>query len=195
MDRIEKYLEKYGLLTTKAKEYLRQYGKIMYFSKNAYFLFQHETKHNWCFLLEGLVGHQIIDKKGNSKLIKLCPTNHYFVGTKHIFSKSRPRTAIQFLQPSTIYMISNEDLKTGIRKFAELNEIYHIMKQHELDIREIFLSIPSVMRDERIAYLFDHLPEVKGKMTVKQLCSLLGYSDDRQYYRALDYFNNRREPS
>ncbi|SKB95100.1 hypothetical protein SAMN05660841_03214 [Sphingobacterium nematocida] len=191
MDRVENYFGRYKLLSEEARNYLRSKGRIIKFNKNAYYVMQNEAKHNWCFLLEGLVGHQAIDKKGNAKYIKLCPINHYFVGTKHIFSKSKPRTAIQFLQPSTIYTISNEDLKTGIRKFAELHEIYNIMKQHELDMRDIFLGIPSITREERLAYLYDHLPEVKDKMTVRQLCSLLGYSDDRQYYRALDYYNNR----
>lgn len=193
MDRVEKYFNRYESISFEAREYLRTKGEIMNFKKNTYYVLQHEAKHNWCFLLEGLVAHQVIDKKGNTKYIKLCPINHYFVGTKHIFSKSKPRTAIQFLHPSTIYTISNEDLKTGIRKFAEIHEIYNIMKQHELDMRDIFLGIPTVTREERIAYLFDHLPEIKGKMTVKQLCSLLGYSDDRQYYRALDYYNNTEQ--
>lgn len=191
MDRIEKYFERYEALSEAAKEYLRAKGEIVKFTKNAYYVRQNEAKQNWCFLLEGLVGHQVIDNKGNAKLVKLCPTNHYFGGTKHIFSKSAPRTAIQFLQPSTIYSIANKELQTGIRAFAELHEMYNIMKQHGLDIRDIFLGIPGVDRVERIAYLFDHLPEVKGQMTVKQICSLLGYSDDRQYYRALDYYNHR----
>lgn len=192
MDRIEKYINRYRLINDSIIGYLRQHGEIIQYSKNEYFVLQHETKPTWCFLLKGLVGYQLLDDGGNIKLERLCPVNHYFVGTKHLFSKSKHSAAIQFLQPSIVYSISNEHLKAGIRQFKELNEIYHILKQHELDITQIFLRIPNIVRDERLAYLFDYLPEVKGQLTVKQLCSLLGYTDDRQYYRALNYYNNRR---
>lgn len=190
MKRLTEYLNKYGLLSEDLKVYLHRHGKLKSYSKGEYFVTQYDIQHSWCFLLEGLAGYQTLDNKGNLKLERLCPVNHYFVGTKHIFSKSTNRTAIQFLQPSVVYIISNEDLKNGIRLFDELNEIYHIMKQHELDIRQIFLRTPNIPRQQRLAYIYDHLPEVKDKITVRQICSLLGFTNSRQYYEALDFYYN-----
>ena len=194
MDRIEKYFDRYRLMHATVKDYLRQKGKLLHYKKNAYFVAHNETKHKWCFLLEGLAGYHSLDASGNTSLERLCPINHYFVGTKHLFSRSTNSTAIQFLEPSTVYIISNKDLKNGIQQYNELGEIYHIMKQHELDIRQIFLRIPNIPRQQRLAYLYDHLPEVKDKMTVRQLCSLLGFTNSRQYYEALDfyYFNSKK---
>ncbi len=192
MDRLTEYLNKYGLLSGDVKVYLHRHGRLKNYSKGEYFVTQYDIQHSWCFLLEGLAGYQTLDNKGGIRLERLCPANHYFVGTKHIYSKSTNRTAIQFLQASVVYIISNEDLKKGIRKYKNLNEIYHILKQHELELTKIFLRIPNLDRIERLKYLYDQLPSVKEKLTVRELCSLLGYTDDRQYYRALDYYHNQR---
>lgn len=195
MDRLTEYLNKYGLLSEDIKVYLHRHGKLKSYNKGEYFVTQYDTQHSWCFLLEGLAGYQTLDNKGNIKLERLCPANHYFVGTKHIFSKSTNRTAIQFLQSSAVYIISNDNLKNGILLFKELNEIYHIMKQHELDLRQIFLRIPHLARIERLSYLYDQLPSVKEKLNVRQLISLLGYTNSRQYYEALNYYytNNNKK--
>lgn len=195
MDRLTEYLNKYGVLSEDIKGYLHRHGKLKSYSKGEYFVTQYDIQHSWCFLLEGLAGYQTLDNKGGIKLERLCPVNHYFVGTKHIYSKSTNRTAIQFLQASAVYIISNEDLKNGIRLFKELNEIYHILKQHELDIRQTFLRIRDLPREQRLTYLFDHLSETRDQMTVRQLCSLLGYTNSRQYYEALNHYytaNNKK---
>ncbi|MFD2553555.1 hypothetical protein [Sphingobacterium tabacisoli] len=84
------------------------------------------------------------------------------------------------------YGLLSEDIK------VYRHETYHILKQHELELTKVSLRIPNLDRKERLMYLCDQLPETKDQMTVRQLCSLLGYTDDRQYYKALDYYHNLR---
>lgn len=188
MEKLFKYLKQYIPLSDSAKEYLENKGRVLTFKKGENYILQQQSKHNWCFLLEGLVIFHSIDSKGKETIEKFCPVNHYFVGTKHIFSKSPQRPAIQFIQPSSIYTISNQDLKKGIKQYKELYEFYNILKQHEINYSQIFLGITRTPREERLAYLEEHFPGIRMQMTVRQICSLLGYTDDRQYYKALDYF-------
>lgn len=187
MERLFNYIRDYIPISDTATTFIKNKGRILNFKKGENYILQQQSKHYWCFLLEGLVIFHSLDSKGKETIEKFCPVNHYFVGTKHIYSESPQRPAIQFIQPSTVYSISNHDLKAGIKQYKELYEFYNILKQHEINYSQIFIGIPRTAREERLAYLEEHFPRIRDEMTIKQVCSLLGYTDDRQYYKALGY--------
>lgn len=191
MHRVIHYFNSYNILEKTTQDFLYSHGRIQTFSKGSYYIHNQETKHDWCFLLEGLLGYEVISDTG-SALEQLCPTQSYFVGTKHLYSSSAKNTALIFLQTSVVYSISNHNLRLGIAQYPELDHVYHILKQHELNLTAIFLRLPKIAREERLSYLYHSLPEVIGKLTIQQVCSLLGYTNHRQYYKALKYYFENR---
>lgn len=191
MHRLETYFTRYTTLSQASKDFLSSHGRIRNFKKGSYFVGQHELKHKWCFLLDGLIGYEILDRHGKMQLERLGTVHQYFVGTKHAFSPNGAAVAVRFLQNSTVYTISNIHLQTGIRQYTELSQVYHILKQHSLDALYIFIRINKLDRIQRLAYLYSQLPEVKGQLTVRQICSLLGYTNTKHYYQALEYYYNQ----
>lgn len=187
MNRIIKYFSNYNIIDKTAQDFLYRHGRLHTYKKGSYYMSQQQKKQEWCFLLEGLVGYEVVGPNGQL-LERLCPVHHYFVGTKHAYSTSPKNTALIFLQPSVIYTISNKNFRQGLQQHQELDKVYHILKQHELNLANIFLRLPKIAREQRLAFLYQALPEVEGAMTVQQICSLLGYTDHRQYYKALNYY-------
>lgn len=188
MYRLEAYFNRYTTLSQESKDFLSSHGRIRTFQKGSYFMGQHELKHKWCFLLEGLIGYEILDRHGKMQLERLGTINQYFVGTKHAYSPNGATVAVRFLQNSTTYTISNIYLQTGIRQYPELSQVYHILKQHSLDALHVFIRLNKLDRIVRLAYLYQQFPHVKEQLTVRQTCSLLGYTNTKQYYQALEYY-------
>lgn len=187
MHRIIQYFNQYKILDKAAQDFLIRHGQLHTYKKGSYYITRHEKKYDWCFLLEGLVGYEVSTDRGQV-LERLCPIHHYFSGTKHPYSHGSKNAALIFLQPSIVYSISNNSFKLGIKQHHELNTVFHILKQHEINLTAIFLRLPKIARETRLTYLYQAFPEIEGQLTIKQLCSLLGYTDNRQYYKALDYY-------
>ncbi len=189
MERLQKYVERYTFLDAEARDFLSRHGKIRHCPKDSYYVVRYERKSTWCFILQGLVSFESMDAKGKVSIERVGTVHQYFSGTKHPYSISGSEVAIRFLKDSYIYEIPNQDFQTAIRQFAEIGHIYHILKQHNLHSLEVFLRINKMDRTQRLTYLYTQMPELKGQLTVEQLCSLLGYTDHRQYYKALEKFN------
>ncbi|MEN5435277.1 hypothetical protein ABE545_16705 [Sphingobacterium faecium] len=191
MKRLQDYLSGYTSLSEEAKTYLSQNGTIKFYKKDAYYLKENDIKHRTAFLLEGLLCYEFLNKKGKIQIERIGIVHQYIEGTKHPYSRSCAEVAIRFLYDSTVYEINNEPLQQGIKAYPELNYLNHILKQHAINTMKVYIRISNLDREERLAFLYTKIPELIGKLTVGQLCSLLGYTDHRQYYTALRYWHKK----
>ena len=193
MERLEGYFGRYGTLSRETLEFLYRYGKLNSYCKGEYYIDLYTTKNSFCILLDGLVAYEIMQQKGKVVIELVAVPYQYFSGTKHIYSNTGEEVAIRFLRDSTVYEIKNEHLQKGVNTYPELSNLYHILKQHYVDSFKVFLRLQNLERDLRLWYLYSNMPELEHEsLTIEQLCSLLGYTDNRQYYKALDYYHAHR---
>ncbi|WP_140937596.1 cyclic nucleotide-binding domain-containing protein [Sphingobacterium lumbrici] len=194
MERLEGYFGRYGALSREILEFLQRYGKLNPYCKGEYYIDLYSIKNTCCILLDGLVSYETIQQKGKVVIEQLAVPYQYFSGTKHIYSNNGEEVAIRFLRDSTVYEIRNEHLQQGIKSYPELSNMYHILKQHYVDSVKVFLRLQNLERNIRLWYLYTHIPELEHEsLTVEQLCSLLGFTNSRQYYKALDYYYSHRK--
>ncbi len=191
MKRLQDYLSGYVALPEEVINFLSQNGKIKHYKKEEYYIRENDIKHSSAFLLEGLLSYELLNKKMKIQIERIGTVNQYIEGTKHLYSRSSAEVAIRFLADSTVYEINNEILQEGIGRYPELNFLNHILKQQALNTIKVYIRIPKLDREERLAFLYAKIPELIGKLTVDQMCSLLGYTDHRQYYAALKYWHNK----
>src|SRR5690606_33171259 len=135
---------------------------------------------------EGLVA--IISFHNQKEIIERFYASHYyFAGTKHAFSTNPDSNSIKFLRFTTIYEISYGSFQEGISLYAELNDIYQILKQHEIRYTQQLISIlnsPSLHRLNALATL---QPELYNFLTIKEKMAYLNISNFKYYYLALSY--------
>lgn len=187
MERLIYFFDHYRQLSPETRDFIQAHGEIKTYAKNEWYKHGEQSIPKWCLVLEGLVA-KIGSKNGNNEYIeRLCPTNGYFTGSKHAYSSSSEPLAIQFLQPTTLYEISNTILQEALAKFPELKEIYQILQQHrQLRLQEQ-LHILRIPKLHRLHELFVLRPQVCASLTVAQRISYLDISNFRDYYKALKY--------
>jgi len=166
-------------------DFLMEHGQIHSFKRGEYYISTQETKQRWCILLEGLIAFEVLGPRNQIVIERIGLAGQYFSGTKHIYSTHGEGTAVHFLRASIVYEIRNKDLQEGINSYPEISQLYHILKQHQLDIVKVFLRIHKLERNARLSYLYWQFPELWQQLTIRQLCSLLDFTNTKQYYRAL----------
>ena len=189
MDRIVSFINKYTYLSPAAADFLMSNGKLQTFKKGDLFVKENETKYSIGFILEGLAAISITKNKKSIILTKLIPPNHYIVGNKHIYSRKPSLETIQFLRKSEVYVINTFKAQMAVEKFREFNLIFHILKQKDLILYNHFVHLHKLHHTERLTYFFLHFPEFFGKLTVKELMSLMSLSNSRQYYTSLKNYH------
>lgn len=187
MERLIQFLKNYTSLSTATIDFLSTKGYITQQPKGAVLLKPNQIKMNWYLLLDGLVGYKMEQENGTEILQKICTPYHYFVGTKHLYSVKPNKYKLVVLQQAEIYRIQHVDLQHGIKQYPEINLLYHILKQRNLDASNHLIHIQRMDRQERLHYLYKHFPTVQNNLTIRSLCSLLGFTNLRQYYKALAY--------
>src|SRR5690606_34653446 len=106
-------------------------GRIKLYSSNSYYKMPDENVNKWSFIIEGLVA--MVNYHNQKEIIERFYTSYYyFSGTKHAYSKSSEPLSIKFLRSTTLFEISNSCFQNGLTLYTELNEIYQILKQHEI---------------------------------------------------------------
>lgn len=188
MVRMFQYFGRYGILSEDAQDFLRNRGRVMVYNRQDTYLHADEVKNNWCFILEGVVGMEHHDASSNIQIEQVLAENDYFNGSKHPFSASAEQTHIRFYKQSAIYELPHIHFRKAIEEFTELQHLYHILKQQQLNRLRHFLRLAKISREERLAYFHTHFPNLATRLTVRQISSLLGYSTPRQYYHALAYY-------
>lgn len=192
MDRMFNFFEGYRSLTDTSRDFLRIHGAITSYRKNDFYIFTQESKTYWCFVLSGLLSFEANDTSEHIVIERIATKNDYFTGSKHAFSLHADPVAIRFLEPTTLFEIANIHFRYAVDHLEDVQYLYHILKQQQLERLKHFLRMSKIVRIHRIAYLYEHLPELLDRLTVKQICSLLGYTTHRQYYEALRYFLGQR---
>lgn len=192
MDRLIHLINRYTNLSSSTLDFLLGHGRMVTQPKGYVFIQYGQRKMYYCLLLDGMIGYLSENENGGETLQKIGLPYHYFVGTKHVFSNRSATHKIIFLQDAAYYMISNKDFQYGIKNYPELNLLYHILKQRNLDVANHFIHLNRIDRKLRLHYLYHHFPYAAHKLTVRSLCSLLGFTNLRQYYKALTYHHAQK---
>ena len=185
MERVISYINKYTTISADAEAFLRENGEIVTYEKGAIFVKENEKKFYAAFLLDGLVAFSIIKNREKLVYSKLLTPFHYFVGNKHIFSQKPSNQTIQFLRKSEVYMITRRNARIAVEKFKELNFLFHLLKQKEINLSNHFINIHKLHYSERLSYFYQEFPELHGKLTLKEINLLLGFTSNKQYYSSL----------
>lgn len=188
MERIFDFFGRYRALTKAARHFLENHGRIRSYDKNDFYTFGNVSRSYWCVVLKGLVAFEIGDMNNDIHIERIAAENDYFSGNKHAFSRQADATSIHFLEKTTLFEIQNEHLQYAVSHLDDLQHLYQILKQQQLERLKHFLRLNKITRVHRISYLHRYFPELRGRLTIHQTCSLLGYSNSRQYYEAQRYY-------
>lgn len=186
MERMINYFGYYRKLSEEAQHFLRINGKLKQYQSNSYYKLYNERVEKWSFIIDGLVAR--ISYHNQREIIERFYTSHYyFSGTNHAFSKNADPIALKFLRESTIYEISHKNFKEGVNLFPELNDMYQILKQHDIRYTQQLISILKSPSLHRIHLLASHQPQLYNSLTIKEKMAYLDISNYKYYYRALTY--------
>lgn len=192
MTRLFHYFARYSRLSEEAKEFLSYHGIVASYAPKSVFVRPGEVKHKWCFVLEGLIGMELHDSSGKVAIEQILAAHDHFSGSKHPFSTQPQQVVIAFYEHSTLYELPNSAFREAVDGFAELQLLYHILKQQQINKQRLFIRMTKIPKIERVAYLHRHFPAIATRLTVKQIFSLLGYTTPRQYYAALQHYLRQR---
>lgn len=193
MQRIKNHFNKYTSLSAQGEEFLFKHGKIKTYFQNELFIQQNNKNDLFGLLLDGLVGYSITNTNNDLKYTKVISPFNYFVGSKHLFSSKETNENIQFLKKSEVLIINNSHIKQAIIKIPEFNTMYHILKQRYIIICNNYLQIQQLKDEQKLIYFYRFFPELKNQLTINQICSLLSFSNTRQYYTSLKRFLENRD--
>lgn len=188
MIRIKQLFSKYTPLSEKGEEFLQKHGRIKSYNKGDIFIHQQQKNNLFGILLDGLVAYSITNQQHDVTLTKIITPYNYFVGNKHIYSKSNALENIHFIKNSEVFIINNDLIGQAIKNFHEFNLMYHILKQQYITICNNLLYIQQSKNELKLIYFYLYFPSLKNQLTVSQICSLLGFSNSRQYYISLEKY-------
>jgi signal-transduction protein with cAMP-binding, CBS, and nucleotidyltransferase domain len=187
MERMKNFFNKYHELSDASKTYLKEHGKLAFYKKGTYYKIAGIPIRNWSFIIDGVVAKEVQQTDSSVRIERISGKNEYFTGTNHPYSDTPTAVAIKFLQPTILYEISNTDFKNSLALYPELDAIFHILKQHKINkLQQIvhILNLPSI---HRIHELFVCMPHIMSLLTIKERCSFLNISCNRDYYKSLRY--------
>lgn len=189
MERMINYFGYYRKLSEDTKHFLRKNGRIKQYPSHTFYKMDDEHIGKWSFILQGLVA--IISFQKHKEIIERFYTSHYyFSGTKHVFTQNSDRLSIKFLRITTFYEIPNTSFQEGISLYTELNDIYQILKQHEIRYTQQLISILNSPSLHRMHVLATLQPDLYHILTIKEKMAYLNISNLKYYYRALSYHLN-----
>lgn len=191
MQRIKILFSKFSPLSEEGENFLFQHGRIKQFEKGNFFVQQNQSNNLFGILLDGLLAYSITNENYDNLLTKVITPRNYFVGSKHIYSTSGALENIHFLKNSEAFIISNEHIRQAIKRFPEFNLMYHILKQQYITICNNFLYLQQLKNDIKLIYFYRYFPNLKNQLTVVQTCTLLGFSNTRQYYISLEKYHRQ----
>lgn len=187
MERMKNFFNKYHTLSDASKTYLKQHGKLAFYKKGTYYKIAGIPLRTWCFIIDGVVAKEVHQADAAVRIERISGTNEYFTGTNHPYSDTPTALAIKFLQPTILYEISNTNFKYALSIHPELNAIFHILKQHKINKLQHIVHILNLPSVHRIHELFVCMPHILPLLTIKERCSFLNFSCNRDYYNSLHY--------
>lgn len=191
MLRIKQLFSKYSPLSEKGEEFLQKHGRIKSYDKGEIFIQQKQKNNLFGILLDGLLAYSITNQQHDVILTKIITPYHYFVGSKHVYSNSNALENIHFIKNSEAFIINIDLIQQAVKNFPEFNLMYHILKQQYITTCNNLLYIQQLKNEHKLIYFYSYFPDLKNQLTVSQICSLLGFSNSRQYYISLEKYHRQ----
>lgn len=174
-------------MTDVSQAFLKEHGKLTFHKKGTYYKIAGIPMSTWCFIIDGLVAKEAIQADTTIRIERISGKNEYFTGTNHPYSDTPTALAIKFLQPTVLFEINNTDFKRAISLHSELNAIFHILKQHKVNRLQSIVHMLKHPSLHRVHELFRCMPDIMTLLTIKERCSFLNISCNRDYYKSLYY--------
>lgn len=193
MNRLFDFWERYMPIPDDARRFLERHGRIRQYPKSTIFSSPDEPKYYWCFTLEGLVAGLHYAKEGKTSSFRwLSIPNSYFTGTEHVFTKRVGNVHIEFLKPTSLFMLHNEIATEGQRRFWCISELFHILKQHQINrLRKYALIFQQANHYQKYKLLVEELPEIVAHTTNEQRWHYLQISKGSYYKVKKRYLKTR----
>lgn len=188
MDRLFDYFRRYNITNEGLQQFLYEHGKIRdYREQNVY---PQENQSVWCFIIEGAVALEY-DTGGKIVIDCVYIQHDYFTSTEHVFTERGEEGQYVMLANSVIYEITSKDFQYALSAFPLLERMFNILKQHQLNLTRHLVRVIKIPSEERIHYMYKKLPTVLHKLNVAQRRALLNISNNREYYKALRYWQRK----
>ena len=161
MERLFTFWSHYMAIPEEARNFLEDHGIIKQFAKGTIFSQPDEARHYWCFVLEGLVASIYYLNNGQRVMRWLTIPFSYFTGTEHLFTKRAANVHIEFLKPTTLFMLHSNSALEGQQHFPSISELFHILKQHQLNrLRKYLIVFQQANHYQKYKLLMEELPEI-----------------------------------
>ncbi|MBV7531098.1 Crp/Fnr family transcriptional regulator [Chitinophaga sp. sic0106] len=106
-------------LSEEEKEWIRQVFAIKTYEKGEYFLREGQVCREAGFIVEGMVRYVLTRDDGEELTVDFNKEMEYTCNYASFLDKSPSETAIQCIEPTTIIVISYDDLQEIYARFAE----------------------------------------------------------------------------
>lgn len=185
MERMNNFFNSYHTLSEASQSYLKDYGKLKFYKKGAYYKMANIPISTWCFIIDGVVAKEVLEADTTIRIERISGKNEYFTGSNHPYSDTPTAIDIKFLQPTILYEISNHDFQHALLHYPELSTIFHILKQHKVNRLQDIVHILKLPPMHRMHQLYLTMPHILPLLTIKERRSFLNISCDREYYKSL----------
>lgn len=188
MKRLFDYFKRYNITDKNLQQFLYKHGRIRHYREQA--IYPQDEQSVWCFIIEGAVA---LEYDASSKIVIDCVyiRHDYFTSDEHVFTQRGEEGQYVFLEDSIIYEIDSKDFQYALSAFHLLERMFNILKQHQLNLTRHLVRVIKIPSEERIHYMYKKLPMVLHKLNVAQRRALLNISNNREYYKALRYWQKK----
>ncbi len=169
------------------RQLLETHGQLRGFKAGDYFLLSGETKRYWCFILAGMAAAVDRNSEFGTYYRYVVVPHGYFTGTKHPFSQSQPGLFIQFLRPTTLFLLPLDSFRYAQENLLPFGNFVQVLKQRRLLMQEALAEVLAQSRIRRYGTLYALLPEVFHALNDEERRKLLRV-DRATYYKAKAVF-------
>lgn len=188
MDRLFAFWRKYTGIPNPAKRYIQRHAQITEFHAGDYFMQPGDRMPYWCIVLKGLANGYTIDADGRQHIHWFALPNQGFTGTRHLYTQQPQLHYIQFLQSTSLLMISSLKAREGKELFPAMSELIHVMKQHFIDNTNTLVEVlHETDINRRYAAFVEKFPEIERLTTRAQQKAFINMANG-SFYRAKNHY-------
>lgn len=162
----------YGPLGEAAIRYLYHHKQLRNYPRGQLIKLDKEEFPFLCIVMEGLVGGYQNDRNGRRVMRELALPMDFFTGTQHTFSSRKRPLEFIALKATRLLLISIPLARDGQWRFAEISELFHVLKQRKiLRLRKLVEIYQETDAYGRYFLFWDLLPEIAGSPLVTNATS------------------------
>lgn len=165
MERFFTHAGRNSRLDTPTRHFLETHGQILSFKAGDYFLLSGETKRYWCFILSGMAAAVDRDDRLGVYYRYVLLRQGYFTGTKHPFSQSPPGLFIQFLRPTTLFLLPLDSFRYAQENLQAFGNFVQVLKQRRMLMQERMMDLLGEEKKNRYGFLYTAMPEIYHALT------------------------------